>query len=49
MKKRLIKMDYVLQIWFNSEKKLVRKDYKSAAGNDPDPTSEVFDFNLGRF
>ncbi|XP_045176835.2 uncharacterized protein LOC123537251 [Mercenaria mercenaria] len=34
-------------IWFDSNKKLVRRDYKEASGNDPDPTSEIFDFNLG--
>jgi len=37
-----------LKIWFDSEKKLIRRDYKSASGNDPDPTSEIFDFNLGK-
>ncbi|KAL3841917.1 hypothetical protein ACJMK2_020006 [Sinanodonta woodiana] len=34
-------------IWFNAEKKLVRRDYKLAQGTDPDPSSDIYDFNLG--
>jgi hypothetical protein len=30
-------------------KRLVRRDSKEASGNDPDPTSEIFDFNLGTY
>lgn len=46
-----IDMDYSKityeSIWFDSDKKLIRRDYKEASGNDPDPTTEIFDFNLG--
>ncbi|XP_052233089.1 uncharacterized protein LOC127845940 isoform X2 [Dreissena polymorpha] len=35
------------EIWFDKDKRLVRRDYKSADGSDPDPTTQIFDFNLG--
>ncbi|WAR02859.1 hypothetical protein MAR_009417, partial [Mya arenaria] len=37
------------KIWFDSAKRLVRRDYKMAGGNDPDPTTQIFDFNLEFF
>lgn len=34
-------------VWFHSTKKLIRRDFKKPSGSDPDPTIDIFDFNMG--
>ena len=37
------------QVWFHSTKKLIRRDFKKPSGSDPDPTIDIFDFNMGTY